>query len=99
MNPDTPLDFGEDGVNKAFSLSRNKIESLKPFNERSEENESFQKINTETILPILKFMWFIVICPNVSHDFIELLIERSCSGTFNSQNPHNFRNFPKWRSF
>lgn len=46
MNPDAPLDFGEDGVNKAFSLSRNKIESLKPFNERSEENESFQKINT-----------------------------------------------------
>lgn len=46
MNHDTPLDFGEDGVNKAFSLSRNKIESLKPFNERSEENESFEKINT-----------------------------------------------------
>lgn len=46
MNPDAPLNFGEDGVNKAFSLSRNKIESLKPFNERSEENESFQKITT-----------------------------------------------------
>ena len=46
MNPDAPLNFGEDGVNKAFSLSRNKIESLKPFNERSEENESLQKINT-----------------------------------------------------